>query len=72
MNLEIKLRIKKAEGCKDLPLPKYHSEDAAAFDLYAAVNEVLKPGEFKMIDTGVMMEIPKGHYGMVVPRSGLA
>jgi len=43
-------------------------------DLYAATEapSVLKPGEIKLIPTGLAMEIPSGYEGQVRPRSGLA
>ena len=43
-------------------------------DLCAAVetDEVLGPGEIRMIPTGVRIALPHGYEGQVRPRSGLA
>ena len=43
-------------------------------DLYASLeNEVtLKPGERRLIPTGISVAIPKGFEGQIRPRSGLA
>ncbi len=68
------LKIKKLENAKDLPLPKYQTELAAGFDLYANVQEdfVLKARNFGAISVGICVEIPKGFEGQVRGRSGLA
>ena len=67
------LRLPHFEG---LELPSYESADAAGMDLRAAVASdeplVLAKGERKLIPTGLIMEIPKGHEGQIRPRSGLA
>lgn len=44
----------------------------AAFDLPAAVDVELSPGERKKVPTGLAMAIPRGYAGLVLPRSGLA
>lgn len=38
-------------------------------DLRAASDVYLKKGEFKLIDLGVAMQLPKGYEAVVVPRS---
>lgn len=52
--------------------PTYASEHAAGADLRAAEDVTLIPGERAAIPTGVSVEIPPGHVGLVWPRSGLA
>lgn len=59
--------------------PSYGSDDAAGADLYADLegghsmtSVMLDPGERMLVKTGVAMAIPKGWYGRVAPRSGLA
>ena len=71
---EIKVEIAHIKGSEDLPLPKYMTEHASGMDLMAAVKEdtVLKPGEIKLVSTGVQIAIPPGYEGQVRPRSGLA
>jgi dUTP pyrophosphatase len=53
-------------------LPARGSEAAAGLDLFACVDTILEPGEFKGVNTGVAVAIPEGYYGRVAPRSGLA
>ena len=55
-------------------IPTYGSEYSAGADLYACIDDVvtIKPGETKMIPTGLAMEIPVGYAGLIYARSGLA
>ncbi|MGI8750313.1 MAG: dUTP diphosphatase [Thermoleophilaceae bacterium] len=47
-------------------------EDDAGWDLFAAEEAVLGPGERADVGTGIALAIPPGYAGMVLPRSGLA
>jgi dUTP pyrophosphatase len=53
-------------------LPEYSSLGAAGADLYANEALTLAPGERAAVATGLRIEIPPGHAGLVWPRSGLA
>ena len=70
----MKIAIQILEHGKDLPLPSYATEGAAGMDLRAAVHEtvVIRPGERKLIPTGLSIAVPKGYEAQVRPRSGLA
>lgn len=53
-------------------IPTYaHVGDAGA-DLRSSEAHVLKPGERKLIKTGVSIALPVGYAAFIVPRSGLA
>ncbi|MCC6385440.1 MAG: dUTP diphosphatase [Bacteroidia bacterium] len=56
------------------PLPAYETIHAAGMDLKAELNEpiTLPPGVWKLVPTGLFIEIPAGYEGQVRPRSGLA
>mgnify|MGYP006443398829 CR=1 FL=1 len=56
----------------DAVMPRRATDDAAGFDLYAAHNETIAPGDWRLIDTGVGVAFPPGWHGQVRPRSGLA
>jgi dUTP pyrophosphatase len=56
----------------DATLPTRAHEGDAGLDLYAAEPAILVPGERISVGTGVAVEIPEGHAGLVLPRSGLA
>jgi dUTP pyrophosphatase len=70
----IKVRIKKDDTAKDLPLPRYATEGSSGVDIYAAVEgEVtINPGEIKLISAGFYLSIPIGYEAEIRPRSGLA
>jgi dUTP pyrophosphatase len=55
-----------------LPLPERAHPGDAGFDLRAAVDLVLAPGERALIPTGLAVAIPDGFAALVQPRSGLA
>lgn len=48
------------------------SEDAAGFDITTIKDFELAPGERWLIHTGVAVQLPKGTYGRLASRSGLA
>jgi dUTP pyrophosphatase len=53
-------------------LPSRAHEGDAGLDLYACESAHIGPGERWSVGTGVAVEIPAGHAGLVLPRSGLA
>lgn len=53
-------------------IPTRANEGDAGLDLYAAEAAAIGPGERLDVGTGVAVEIPPGHAGLVLPRSGLA
>ena len=59
---------------RDLPLPAYATPAAAGMDLLAAVAEpvTLRPGERRLIPSGIALAVPEGFEAQIRPRSGLA
>lgn len=53
-------------------LPTRAHPGDAGLDLYACESAHIGPGERWSVGTGVAVEIPEGHAGLVLPRSGLA
>lgn len=66
----MQLKIKKIS--EDIETPGFAYEHDAAFDLRAAHSETIKPGEKKIVKTGLAMAIPKGYVGLIWDRSGMA
>jgi dUTP pyrophosphatase len=64
------LRIARLDERARLPI-RAHDGDAG-LDLYALGDAVLEPGARASVPTGIAVEIPPGHAGLVLPRSGLA
>jgi dUTP pyrophosphatase len=56
----------------DAVLPSRAREGDAGLDLVACEHAEIAPGERAVVGTGIAAEIPEGHAGLVVPRSGLA
>ena len=56
------------------PLPRYATPLSAGVDLAAFLEEpvLLKPGERKLIPTGISIALPVGYEAQIRPRSGLA
>jgi dUTP pyrophosphatase len=74
MTAPLHVPLKRLSHGADLPLPAYATADAAGLDLLAAVAEpvTLKPGERRLIPTGLSIAVPPGFEAQVRPRSGLA
>ena len=64
------LRVRRLDPAARLPA-RAHDDDAG-YDLCALQDATLPPGERAMLRTGIAIELPAGHAGLVVPRSGLA
>ncbi|RJR38418.1 MAG: dUTP diphosphatase [Desulfobacteraceae bacterium] len=72
--MDVTVRIKRLEGQEDIPLPAYETGGSAGMDLRAAVKEkiLLRPGEIRLVPTGLAVSIPPGFEAQIRPRSGLA
>jgi dUTP pyrophosphatase len=66
----VTLRVARLDTRARLPT-RAHPGDAG-LDLHALESVALEPGERASIATGIAVEIPPGHAGLVLPRSGLA
>jgi dUTP pyrophosphatase len=66
----VELRISRIE--EGAVLPSRAHEGDAGLDLHACEPAHIGPGERWGVGTGIAVEIPEGHAGLVLPRSGLA
>ena len=64
------LRVQRLDPAARLPV-RAHDDDAG-YDLHALDTVTLAPGARAMVRTGIAIELPAGHAGLVLPRSGLA
>lgn len=64
------LKVKRLSD--DAILPSYAHEGDAGLDLCSIVDMVLYSGEYKLIRTGIAVELIEGTEAQVRPRSGLA
>lgn len=66
----MKIKIKKIKS--EAIIPRYAHYGDAGMDLFSCEEYVLKPGERKLISTGIKVEFPVGYEMQIRPRSGLA
>ena len=66
----MRLAVRRLEA--DARLPSRSYDDDAGFDLYAAEAATVPAGGRASVRTGIALEIPERHAGLVLPRSGLA
>jgi dUTP pyrophosphatase len=64
------LKVKRLEN--DAKLPERKREGDVGLDLYCIEDFEIEPNEIKIVRTGIAIEIPKGYFGMIKDRSGLA
>jgi dUTP pyrophosphatase len=76
MSAPVKVEVRQLPHGEGLPLPAYHSADAAGLDLVAAIPEAapvtLQPGRHALVPTGLIIALPRGYEAQLRPRSGLA
>ena len=51
--------------------PRKSTKDSAAHDIFAADDKTLQPGSCDTISLELNMEITKGYFGKIYPRSSL-
>lgn len=66
----MELRFKRLSDQSTMPVRSRDGD--AGLDLHAAEAAHIGPGERWQVKTGLAVEIPPGHAGLVLPRSGLA
>jgi dUTP pyrophosphatase len=66
----VQVRVVKLK--REATVPSRAHEGDAGLDLYASEAAHLGPEERWSVGTGVAIEVPDGHAGLVLPRSGLA
>jgi len=63
----VSIRIKRLSP--SVPLPRYESEGAAAFDLAASADLTVEPGQVALVPTGLVIEVPSGMFLAIFARS---
>ena len=66
--MEIKIKLLSEAG----KIPAKGTGFSAGYDLYAAESGEIDPLKRFLIKTNISIAIPKGYYGRIAPRSGLA
>ena len=63
----MRLKIRRLDST--VPLPAYGTEEAAGFDLAASQDVKLAPGQIVLVPTGLVIEVPSGHFLAIFARS---
>lgn len=63
----MKVRIHRCDP--QVALPGYQTAGSAGFDLASAEDATIQPGEIRLIRTGLVVEVPDGHFLAVIARS---
>ena len=61
--------IKAAKLREDAILPTRKHPDDAGIDFYSVESVWIQPNNFKIVKTGITVEIPKGYVGLMKPKS---
>jgi dUTP pyrophosphatase len=52
-----------------VPLPSYQTAGSAGFDLASAADLTVEPGRIALVPTGLVIEVPDGHFLGIFARS---
>ena len=63
----MRLKIRRLDPT--IPLPAYGTAEAAGFDLAAAHDLEVSPGNVALVRTGLVIEVPSGHFLGIFARS---
>lgn len=72
LNEQCSVAVKIRKLSEHARIPTYGTAGAACFDLYAAEDAIIAPGETKTVGTGLSVEIPDGYELQIRPRSGIS
>ena len=53
-------------------VPTRSTSEAAGYDLYSSEDIIIPAHTRRKVSTEIVIHVPKGTYGRIVPRSGLA
>jgi dUTP pyrophosphatase len=67
--MKVALKIRKLR--EDIPTPTYAHQHDSGFDLVAAEDVIIEPGETKIVPTGLAVSLPPGYEIQIRPRSGI-
>jgi len=72
--MNIKIKFNKYNSDEEVFIPNYATNDSSGMDLCSSSRNIIEinPGESKLINTNIVLEIPEGFEGQIRPRSGLA
>src|SRR6185295_14520706 len=63
----LSVRIRRLDS--SVALPKYQTPGAAGFDLAASADVTIPPGTIALVPTGLVIQVPAGHFLGIFARS---
>jgi dUTP pyrophosphatase len=63
----MRLKIRRLDST--VPLPTYGTDEAAGFDLAASHDIIIAPRQIALVRTGLVIEVPTGHFLGIFARS---
>lgn len=66
------ISVKFTKTVSEAIIPSHGRKGDAGYDLSSIEDLILMPFERKLIRTGIAIELPPGHAGLILPRSGNA
>ena len=63
----MRLKIRRLDST--IPLPAYGTHESAGFDLATAHDLVIAPRQIALVRTGLVIEVPSGHFLAIFARS---
>ena len=63
----MRLKIRRLDST--VPLPTYGTDESAGFDLAASHDATIAPGRIALVRTGLVIEVPTGHFLAIFARS---
>ena len=54
-----------------LPLPRHETGGSVGFDLITRIDTLIEPGQIGLVPSNVIVQVPKGHALLILPRSSL-
>lgn len=67
--MKVNVKIKRLN--ENAVIPKYAHEWDAGFDIVAAEDVIIEPGETEIVPTGLAIALPPGYECQIRPRSGI-
>src|SRR3954462_13008559 len=67
---EVRMKVKKVTP--DAKIPQIQSPGAIGLNLHANEEVVIPTKQREVVPTGIAVEIPRGHYLRIAPRSGMS
>lgn len=66
------MKVKIFRVDKALALPQYQTAGSVAFDIYSRADGEIAPHQAKIFPSNLIIQVPKGHFLIIVARSSLA